>query len=312
MRGFAETVRSGRLFLTDGGIETRFMFGAFRGVELDPLLGAVPLLDDPNGRDALRSVYAGYLDAIRPSSAAAIIGTPTFRTSSRWVRDAGRDDAEVERLNRAAVDAHRELRTEAGDEDVYIAGVIGPAGDAYTPADALTTHDAERYHTRQASALAEAGVDFLFAPTFPAVEEAMGASNAMAATGLPYVISYVLGRDGRVLDGTTLEDAIAAIDSGTTRAPLHHSLSCIHPAVATEAVAGLGPVALRRLLECKCNGSALPTSELVQLDHVESDPPAEFAAEMWRLRADFGLQILGGCCGTDDRHIAALADLASA
>lgn len=315
-RSFRETIGSGCIVLTDGGIETRIMFGELGAdVVLDPVLGAAPLVDDAVGGPALRSIYAGYLDATRPSGLPVIIGTPTFRAGPRWVRDAGRPDADVASLNAAAARAHHRLRDDVGDETVFIAGVLGPAGDAYTPSDGLAAADAANYHRPQAEALAAAAVDLLFAATFPSVEEAVGCSRAMGATGRDHVVSFVLGPDGRVLDGTPLHAAIERIDAEVPVPPLYYSLSCVHPSLAARALgneAAVSDLVSQRLRECKANGSALPTSELVLLDHPTADPPDRFAEEMWQLHTDQGLTVLGGCCGTDERHIAALARIATA
>jgi homocysteine S-methyltransferase len=296
----AALLASDALILTDGGIETRLMFEL--GVALPEPLESAALV----GTDALRDVYASYIAAARAHDLPVILGTPTFRAGARYAEAAGADVGEV---NAAAVRHHRALRDAAGPgAPVLIAGVLGPYGDAYTPAQAPDAAFAERYHAAQADALAQAGVDFLFAPTFPAVDEALGCVRAMTATGLPAVISYVLGRDGRVLDGTSLADAVARIDAEADPPPLYHSLSCIHADVAARALAG---VPAGRVLECKANGSPLTPAELVALDHLESDPPETFAADMWRLHTEHGLRVLGGCCGTDERHMAALGALVS-
>jgi homocysteine S-methyltransferase len=207
---------------------------------------------------------------------------------------------------------HHEIRAAGDHEPVFVAGVIGPSGDAYTPAEALDADEAAAYHRPQAQALAECGCDLLFAPTFPAVDEAIGACRAMAETGLPYVISYVLGTEGAVLDATPLARAIDRVDEALEAPPLIHSLSCVHPSVAARAVAKLradSPTALARLGELKANGSPLPTSELVELNHPEADAPDLFAQEMWELFDPDGLRVLGGCCGTTDEHMRALAKL---
>lgn len=286
------------LILTDGGIETRLMFDL--GIALPEPLGSAGLV----GTDGLREVYASYVAAARAHDLPVIIGTPTFRAGARYAAMAGVD---VRDVNAAAVRHHLALREAAGPgAPVLIAGVLGPCGDAYTPAEAPGVAAAERYHAAQADALADAGVDLLFAPTFPAVDEALGCVRAMTATGLPAVISYVLSPDGRVLDRTPLADAVARIDAEADPPPLFHSLSCIHADVAARALDG---VPAGRVLECKANGSSLTPAELVALDHVEGDPPETFAADMWRLHTDHGLRVLGGCCGTDERHIAALGAL---
>jgi homocysteine S-methyltransferase len=287
--------------LTDGAIETCLMFDA--GLELDADLQAAALV----GTAPLRELYAGYVAAAREHRLPVVIGTPTFRAGARYAAAAGRDVAEV---NAAAVEHHRALRVAAGDgPPVLIAGVLGPHGDAYTPAEGLAAGHAEHYHALQADALWRAGADLLFAPTFPAVPEALGCVRAMTATGLPAVISWVLDADGRVLDGTPLAEAIAIVDAQSEVPPLYHSLSCIHPTVAHRALAGVAP---GRVRECKANASALTPAQLVALDHLETEDPDVFAASMRRLHDDHGLRVLGGCCGTDVRHMRALGGLMAA
>jgi homocysteine S-methyltransferase len=202
---------------------------------------------------------------------------------------------------------HRGIRESSSPYPVYVAGVVGPSGDAYTPGAALPAKEAREYHAVQIEALAESGVDLLYAPTFPAVEEALGVSAAMAKSGLPHVVSFVLGRDGRVLDGTPLHAAIERIDAEAP--PLYYSISCVHTSVVARALRDEAASELvgRRLLELKANASALSTEELVRLDHLEGDDPERFAAGMCEIHREFGLRVLGGCCGTDDRHIRALA-----
>jgi homocysteine S-methyltransferase len=287
--------------LTDGAIETCLVFDL--GLELDADLQAAALV----GTEELRDLYTGYVGAGREHGLPVVIGTPTFRAGARYAAAAGRDVAEV---NAAAVEHHRALRLAAPDgPPILVAGVLGPHGDAYTPAEGLDAGHAEHYHALQADALARAGADFLFAPTFPAVPEALGCVRAMVATGLPAVISWVLDADGRVLDGTPLGEAIAVVDAGSPIPPLHHSLSCIHPSVADRALRTVAP---GRVRECKANASALPPAQLVALDHLEGEEPDVFAREMAALHRDHGLRVLGGCCGTDARHMHALGGLLAA
>ena len=305
--GFEEAVRAGSPILTDGGIETRIMFET--DVPLPPFVGAAALVDDPAGGPTIRRLYESYVAAAHPSGLPVIIGTPTFRASPNFARQAGLDGADAtRRLNGSASAMHREIRERSRPYPVFVAGVIGPSGDAYSPEQALPAGEAREYHAVQAEALAESGVDFLYAPTFPAVEEALGASSAMAATGLPHAVSFVLGHDGRVLDGTPLHVAMERIDAAAP--PLFYSISCVHTSVVERALrdeAAFSRLAGNRLLELKANASSLSTEELVRLDHLEGDDPERFAAGMSEIHRDFGLRILGGCCGTDDRHIRALA-----
>jgi S-methylmethionine-dependent homocysteine/selenocysteine methylase len=308
MPGFAAAVSSGMPVLTDGGIETRIMFETPIG--MDPDIQVAGLLDDQRGEAALRAIYQSYLTAAASAGVPLVIGTPTFRASPNYTRRAGLGgDEAVRRLNTAAVAFHQALRDSHTGPPIWIAGVLGPAGDAYRPAEAPPESAATDYHQAQIEALAEAGADFLFAATFPAVGEAIGAARAMARTKLPFVVSWVLDATGRVLDGTPLAEAIRWVDDQA--APTYFSLSCIHPTVAARALESCGayPDVTSRIREVKANGSALSPAELVALDHPESDSPADFAAAMDDLRRRYGVPIVGGCCGTTDAHMRALGEL---
>jgi len=309
---FVEEVESGGPMLTDGGIETRIMFET--DLEMDPDVQVAALVADPAGRQALRAVYEGYVEAARECALPVVLGTPTFRASPAFAQRAGLSTADaVGTLNADAVGLLREVREASEHGPVFIAGVIGPSGDAYTPAEALGTGEAAEYHRLQAGTLAEEGVDFLFAPTFPAVDEALGAAIAMGGTGVPYVVSFVLDDAGAVLDGTALTDAVERVDREASPAPLYYSLSCVYPTVAARALdeaARRSEALAERVVELKANGSPLHTNELVRLDHLETTPPEEFAELLWSVHlAHPALRVIGGCCGTDDRHMRALGRL---
>lgn len=310
MSRLTEVLGAGGPVLTDGGIETRIMFGT--DVVMEPHVQVAALAGDPEGRELLRGIYAGYVDSAKEFDLPVIIGSPSFRASPNFIAKAGLAPEAIGRLNEDAVSLLHEVREASGHDRVLIAGDIGPSGDAYLPGEALPEDRAAEYHRIQAKVLAEAGVDFLFAPTFPSVAEAEGACVAMAETGVAHVISWILGPDDRILDGTSLAEAIRRIDANPNARPAHHSLSCIHPTAATRAIHALrseAPDEALRLVEFKANGSPLRTDELVKLDHPVADPPDRWAEEMISLYDAGSLRILGGCCGTDDRHIHALAAL---
>jgi homocysteine S-methyltransferase len=313
MNHFDEVIGAGGPVLTDGGIETRIMFGG--PVAMEAHVQVAGLAGDPEGRDVLRSIYAGYVEAAKQHDLPVVIGSPTFRASPNFIEAAGLPPDALSRLNRDAVSLLHEVRDASSHERVLVAGDIGPSGDAYLPSEALPEKVAAGYHRAQALVLADAGVDFLFAPTFPSVAEAAGVCEAMAVTGLPFVISWILGPDHRVLDGTALADAIDRIDGNVGARPAWHSLSCIHPTAGAAALGELrdaSPGALSRLVEFKANGSPLRTDELIKLDHPTADPPDSWARLMADLYDPGSLRILGGCCGTDDHHMAALAGLLAA
>jgi len=300
---FERAIAAGAPILTDGGIETEIMFGTAYAMDPELQVGAMVL--DPVGLPLIRAVYERYVADAERAAVPLVIGTPTFRASANFAAAAGRPD-DVAAINRAAAEMQRGL-ADAASTEVYVAGVLGPARDAYTPAQALGAEAARDYHSEQARLLAESGVDFLFAATFPAIEEAIGAGRAMSETGLPAVVSLILGPDGGVLDGTPLAEAVERLGAEIEPELAYVSLSCIHASLAAEALAALPETARGRIRELKANGSPLPTGELVRLGHLESDPPDLFAERIWGLHERFGLQVIGGCCGTGSDHIAALA-----
>ncbi len=300
-----ERVEGGGLVLTDGGVETRLMYEP--GVDMDPDVQVAALVGDAGGEALLRGVYAGYVSAAGAHGLPVVIGTPTFRASRNPLeRSTLAGERSVDDLNAAAVAMQRDIATAATAAPVFVAGVLGPAGDAYLPDEALDQEQAARYHREQAESLARAGVDLLFAATFPSVGEAAGVAEAMAATGLPGVVSFVLSASGQVLDGSPLDLAVEHVDQ--VAAPSWFSLSCVHPSVAHRAL-HQATAADARVREVKANASALTPDELVRQDHPVGDEPEVWATAMWALHEDFGVPVLGGCCGTDDRHIERLAAL---
>ena len=310
--GYLDTLERSDFLLTDGAIGTclehRF------SVPLDPEIGPTRLVDDDRGRAALEALYLRYLEVGHRHGVPMQIGAPTFRAGPERLRRAGYSGpSEVHRVNADCFRLLARVREGLGDygEKVFISGVIGPKGDCYKPEEAPGTDVAADYHRAQAEALAEAGVDLLVAATLPAAPEALGVARAMAGTGLPYVISAVIRGSGSLLDGTSLAEVIERIDGSASPRPAYYAVNCVHPSVLREALRSderLRRLAGVRLLDFKANASRRPPEELEGLDHLEAESPERLADEIVALRDVYGLKVLGGCCGTDDRHIAALAD----
>ena len=241
------------------------------------------------------------------------VGTPTFRAGPERLRRAGfTDPDDLGRINGECFRLLARLREGLGDygKKVFIAGVVGPKGDAYRPEEAPGEDEAHAYHRAQVGVLAEAGVDLLYAPTFPAAAEALGVARAMAEAGLPYVVSPIIDGRGTLLDGTPLAEVIARIDGAVTPRPAYYTVSCVHPSVLHEALRAderLRRLAGDRLLGIKANASTKSPEERVALGHLDAEAPERLADEIVALREEFGLKVLGGCCGTDHRHIEALA-----
>jgi S-methylmethionine-dependent homocysteine/selenocysteine methylase len=309
MPSLEERCRTNSPMLTDGGIETRLIYEF--GCEL-PEFASFLALYDPVRRAALAAIYESYLAVAGDFALPMQLGTPTWRAHPDCLARLGfAAPGDVERVNGDAVAFLNDLRAQAGLRDsAYIAGVIGPRRDGYDPTNAPDAAEAQDYHARQAEILAAQGVDLLYAPTFASRGELRGVAAAMAATGLPYALAPVIDTAARLLDGTKLAEAIAEIDGACRPAPLYYLIGCIHPtrlsaAFAREAAA-LAAVA-PRIAGLKANASTLPPDQLDKLDHLDEGSAAAFADGMLALRHDHEFHILGGCCGTSDKHIRALA-----
>lgn len=279
-------------------------------VTLDPHVLNARLLYDPAGRLALADVYRQYLEIGQTTDLPILVCTPTWRANEERRRAAGLADRDV---NGDAVRLLRTLQAERGRYagSVYVGGLLGCRGDAYNPAEALDPAAARDFHTPQAQALCAAGVDFLLAATLPAVCEALGLAQALAASGLPYVLSCVVRPTGTWLDGTPLADAIAHIDRAVSPPPAAYFVNCVHPTVfaaALDVATRANPKAARRVIGLQANTSTLSPEELDNRPHLDSAAPERFAADVLAVRRRLGTRVVGGCCGTDDRHLRALAE----
>jgi len=305
--GFVEVIQTEPVILTEGALIERLRRDAT--VTLDPHLLHAGFIYDERGREALRRLYRQYLDIGVAFDLPMIVCTPTWRANPTRLQRAGLMNRDVNGDGARFLAA---IRGEYGAyaERVFIGGLVGCMGDAYKPDEGLSAADAAEFHGVQLRALATAGVDFLFAATLPNAAEARGFAVAMAGCRIPYVLSFVVKRDGRLLDGTPLHEAVATIDAAVSPRPLFYMVNCVHPAVCEEAFASEASRAHRvtdRVIGLQANASAKSPEELEGRRHLDADPPEMLADAIFRLRRRFGTKILGGCCGTDDRHIAWIA-----
>ena len=178
--------------------------------------------------------------------------------------------------------------------------------DCYQPSEALSIEEAELFHSAQANELGSTNLDYLTAQTMPSVTEAEGMARAMIATGLPVVISFCINRDGQVLDGTPLDEAINFLDKRLDAAPLGYFVNCSHPTFIQAET--MDPRALSRLIGICANSSSKDHCELEQLEETAEDNLEQWADAMVKLNQDHKLQVLGGCCGTDDRYLRAICE----
>ncbi len=279
------------------------------GHELDEHVVNSGFVYDPKKRAAVEEIFRQYLDAGAEYDLPLVLSTPTWRASRARIEAAGFADRDVNADNFRLLD---ELRRRYGDyaNKVAICGLLSCRGDAYKPAEALDAEEARRFHTWQAEKLAAAGVDFLLAATLPALSEAMGLAAALAATAKPYVVSFVVRPEGTLLDGTPLKEAYAAIDAAVDPKPFAYMANCTHASFLKSALnhpEHCSPFVRERLLGLFANTAALTPEELDNSTTLVEEEPEAFAEAVAALHTEFGLKVLGGCCGTDGRHIRRLA-----
>ena len=296
----------GRSFVTDGGIETDLIYR--RGVDL-PNFAAFPLLESPDGRALLRRYYEDYVAIAEASGHGLLLESPTWRANADWGRLLDYSAPDLTRVNMAGIAMMAEIRRHHRHEivDILVSGTVGPRYDGYSAHARLEPDAAARYHQPQLAAFAAAEADLATAYTITHVGEAVGIVRAARAVGLPIAVSFTIDTDGRLPSGTTLARAIAAVDA--TAAPDYFLVNCAHPSYIERALTDPGAWT-ERIAGTRANASLASHAELDQATELDDGDPDEFAAAQRRLMARLPhLSILGGCCGTDARHIAALMNV---
>lgn len=298
---------SGDLFLTDGGIETTLIF--HEGFDL-PFFAAFTLLENAHGYSTLQKYFRTYASLARDYEVGCILESPTWRASSDWGDKLGYSDAALAELNRRAVRLLHDVRHDYEDTTtpIVISGCIGPRGDGYNPAFLMHAKEAERYHTRQIQTLRDAEADLITAITMTYPAEAIGIVRAAQAAGMPVVVSFTVETDGCLPTGQTLQAAITEVDQATHQAPLYYMLNCAHPS-HFRGVLQSGEAWTTRLRGLRANASTKSHAELDEATELDEGDPEALGRQYQELREALPYcTILGGCCGTDHRHIAAIFD----
>lgn len=294
---------SGTPFLTDGGLETDLIFND--GCEL-PMFSAFVLLGTDTGKEALRRYFDRYLDVAEDAGRGFVLDTPTWRANAGWAAQHGLSLDDIRRINAEAVQLARQIRASRSWADrILINGSIGPSGDGYSADRKLTPEAAARLHRPQMEAFASAGVDLSIALTMTHAGEAIGVAQVGKELGLPVGICFTVETDGNLPDGTGLGAAIAAVEEATGGSPLFYGVNCAHP---THFRGQLSGPWLDRIGLVRANASTLSHAELDQATELDDGDPDDFGRHYHELSAHLPrLRVVGGCCGTDCRHVAAVA-----
>lgn len=294
------------LYLSEGGPETELMYK--HGHEL-PEFAMYPLLDNPAAVADLTDMYTRYLEVAAAHGFVALMGGLDYRASPDWAAKLGISPAGLVEFQLRSIEFLRDLARPFRDQvpHILIAGVVGPRGDAYGQDHTITADEAEAYHGVQIETLREAGVDVVNAMTFNSVPEAIGVARAAARAGLPLSMSFMVDGAGRLLTGPSLKEAVETVDAtaGDAR-PDFYGINCSHP-VEFEPALVPGPW-LERLRSLRPNASTAEKQALCEIGHLEAGDPEQLGAQLGALAERLPhVDIWGGCCGTWDDHLRAIA-----
>ncbi|WP_372424592.1 homocysteine S-methyltransferase family protein [Salinarimonas chemoclinalis] len=294
-------------FLCDGGLETHLVF--HEGIDL-PAFASFPLLETAAGRARLERWFARFIRLATERGVGFIVDTVTWRANADWGARLGYDAAALSRINREAVRFARDLvaRYATPDAPILVAGIVGPRGDGYR-AGRVDVDEAQAYHAPQISTLASAGVDLVCAMTLSTVEEAIGIVRAAAAVDVPSAISFTVETDARLADGTPLPDAIRWTDAATGSSAAYYMINCAHPSHFAPALTSGDDGWRARIRGVRANASTKSHAELDESETLDEGDPSDLAERTRALRAHLPrLSIIGGCCGTGERHIRAICE----
>jgi S-methylmethionine-dependent homocysteine/selenocysteine methylase len=293
------------LFLTDGGLETTLLFR--EGLDL-PEFAAFDLLKHQAGYQALENYFRTYATMSQTYKVGLILESATWRSNPDWGSKLGYDADALATMNRKAIALLHNIRQEYETQDspMVISGCIGPRGDGYIPDEAMTVDEAANYHRNQIETFRDADADLVTAITMNYVEEAIGITRTAQSTGMPVVISFTVETDGQLPTGQSLKDAIAQVDAVTGNAPAYYMINCAHPTHFASILVP-GEPWIDRIRGLRANASTKSHAELNESETLDDGNPTELGNQYRELRNKFPqINVLGGCCGTDDLHIEAI------
>lgn len=296
----------GGMFLSDGGMETALIFQ--EGIEL-PHFASFVLLSTAEGRRRLLRYYTRYLEIARRHGTGFVLDTATWRANADWGEKLGYDAAALRKVNQDAVDLLTGLRTEyeRPQAPVVLNGVIGPRGDGYQ-AGRITADEAEDYHCAQVATFADSQADMITAVTMTNTEEAIGVVRAARGHDMPCAISFTVETDGRLVTGRSLQHAIETVDAETGGYPHYYMINCAHP-THFENVLERQSAWVRRIGGIRANASTKSHAELDESETLDAGDACDLAERYRSLTGRLPhLRVLGGCCGTDHRHMAAICE----
>lgn len=294
---------NGQLMVTDSGLETELIF--HDGLEL-PLFASFPLLATEEGQDRLRRYFQGFIDVARRHGVGVMLESATWRSNPDWAEQLGYDADALAEINRRSIEELLALQRDNSDLVSVVSGTIGPRGDGYAPESLMSADEAERYHREQIATFAAAGVDLVTAYTMCYSDEAIGIARAAIGLGVPVAISFTLETDGRLPSGESLGAAIEAVEEATGGGVAYFLINCAHP-THFDKVLEPGAPWLSRIVGVRSNASTKSHAELDESTELDDGDPVDLADRCAALRTVLpNVTVVGGCCGTDVRHVSAI------
>ncbi len=291
-----------KLFITDGGLETSFVF--LKEIDL-PMFAAFHLLNSQPGIEALKDYYQPYIKIAQHNHFGLVLDTPTWRASAGWGQQLGYSASDIREYNKLSVSIVRDIRNQhaSSNSPMLVNGVVGPQGDGYNPSQMLSSGMARKYHYHQIEAFSSFSVDMITAVTMTYTDEAIGITRAAQSQGIPVAISFTVETDGKLPNGMSLKEAISIVDVATEAGPIYYMINCAHPS-HFEHILEKDSDWMDRIVGIRANASCKSHAELDEATELDDGNPVEFGQSYARLNTQFkNLRVMGGCCGTDHRHI---------
>lgn len=258
---------------------------------------------------ALDRYFRTYAEIAKRFSAGLVLESATWRANPDWATRLGYSAEALAAANRAAIELLERIRAdyEDGDTTVVISACLGPRGDGYVPGALMSADQARDYHLAQMEVFAHTAADMASAITMNYANEAIGIARAAELMHMPVAISFTVETDGRLPTGQSLRSAITEVDEATDAYPSYYMINCAHPTHFEHALDD-GGAWLDRIHGLRANASRKSHAELNESVDLDIGDPAELGAEYATLtRRMPSLNVMGGCCGTDHRHVESIA-----
>lgn len=274
-------------------------------IKLDDIVAMAGLIYNPASRRAMQNIFEEYVKTAERYKLPFIATTPTRRANKERVMQSNYNEQIIEDNVRFLQEIKKNTSS-----DMFVGGLMGCKGDAYKATEILSIEGAQEFHSWQANLFSDSGVDFLFAGIMPALTESIGMAKAMENTGVPYIISFMIRDDGKLIDGTTIQNAILNIDNATKRKPVCYMTNCVHPTILKKTLSfpfNETKLVKERFCGIQANTSPLSPEELDNCCDLKSSDSVGLASDMMDLYQYFTPKIFGGCCGTDNTHLEEIA-----